>query len=154
MLDLLQRCARDMMERRGFDNWARWLDETADWMREQIATLDVYAVLEDDQLVATFTVQYLPMRYMDAVVWREPDASAIYLRRLAVLPEYQGHGIGAWCIDAFERMARDNGFKTARLDAHYSAATLHAYYERFGYQPRGLIMLDTVRGVVCFEKRL
>jgi GNAT superfamily N-acetyltransferase len=154
LLDLFQQCTRDMIERQGLVNWRSWLENSPAWMREQIASMEMYTVLSNHQLVATFSFQYEPMRYYDMSLWQRPDQDALYLRRLAVLPIEQRHGIGAWCVQRFEQMAVEKGFRTVRFDAYYRAEKLLAFYTRLGYERRGLITIKDDQSVVCFEKGL
>jgi len=51
------------------------------------------------------------------------------LAPLAVLPEYQGKGVGGRLIEAGHRAAREMGFKSVLLVGHPT------YYPRFGYLP-------------------
>jgi GNAT superfamily N-acetyltransferase len=70
-----------------------------------------------------------------------------------VLPEYQGRGIGTWCMRRVERLARGAGCVAVRLDAYERYAELLRFYEKLGYRRKGTIYWKDL-GTVCFEKQL
>ena len=56
-----------------------------------------YAIKLDSQLIGTFTIEIkIPSGYLKYgdINWQNPDLSAFYIHRLAVLPLFQGKGIG------------------------------------------------------------
>jgi ribosomal protein S18 acetylase RimI-like enzyme len=76
--------------------------------------------------------------------------------RLAVLPEAQGRGIVRWCMARAEALARERGCAYLRLDVHGRHTGLARFYERLGYEPRGIVAVRSPDepGLLCFEKRL
>jgi predicted N-acetyltransferase YhbS len=56
------------------------------------------------------------------------EHETLTLAPLAVVPDYQGKGIGGRLIEVGHRVARELGFKSALLVGH------PAYYPRFGYR--------------------
>lgn len=82
----------------------------------------VYGVaLLDDRIVAT-------LRYRR---WR----SHLGLSRLAVLPEYQGAGIGKKMMEWAEQQARRLGVRELRGEVRAALPHLLEYYKRMGYRP-------------------
>lgn len=59
------------------------------------------------------------------------DHPALTLAPVAVLPEWQGRGVGSRLIEAGHRIAREMGFLSVILVGH------EHYYPRFGYIPAG-----------------
>ena len=57
------------------------------------------------------------------------EYETLVLAPLAVVPDYQGKGIGGRLIEAGHRVAREIGFKSVLLVGH------PIYYPRFGYRP-------------------
>lgn len=52
---------------------------------------------------------------------------------LAVLPEFQGKGIGTSLIKAIEQVAQNKGYTFIRLNSAESRHQAHLFYERNGY---------------------
>ena len=156
VLDIFQQCARDMRDRLGMTNWESWLDWTETRMVAELARVDLYLVEVDGEVAATFSIQPNPLGYFDMTLWHEPDADAIYLRRLGVKPAFQGRTLGDWCLRACEALARQKGYSVVRFDADAHATRLLAFYERHGYQRRGQVVFNAALDQVfeCFEKRL
>ncbi|HEU4557159.1 MAG TPA: GNAT family N-acetyltransferase [Longimicrobium sp.] len=123
------------LARQGFHNWnspyplARLMSD--------VAAREVWAVWMDDDVVATFTLSTSAPHRADPPAWREPDAPALYLSRLAVHPGAQGHGLGAWCMGQVECRARELACRSVRFDVLATNGRLRAFYERLGYEPRG-----------------
>ncbi len=119
----------------GFHNWSP--PYPPERLLADVAAREVWAVWMDDVVAATFTLGTTPPHPDDPPAWREPDAPALYLSRLAVHPDAQGHGLGAWCMGRVERRARELGCRAVRFDVLAANARLRAFYERLGYEPRG-----------------
>jgi GNAT superfamily N-acetyltransferase len=58
------------------------------------------------------------------------DRDAAKIKRVYVVPGWQGHGIGRALMDALEDEARAAGIETIALEASLNAV---AFYERIGY---------------------
>ena len=125
------------MAEQGFDNWLS--PDVAGRLVEDIATREVYLIADigGAASVATFTLGATARRPYSPEPWREPAATALYLNRLAVDPALQGGGIGGWCLDQIERLARERGARAIRCDVLSANARLCRLYERFGYEARG-----------------
>ncbi len=66
-------------------------------------------------------------------VFYELDGDALYLSRLAVLPEYRRRGLGQALIAFVESRARALGLTHVRLAVRLALPHLRARYERLGY---------------------
>ena len=88
---VLAACGADLA-RQGFRNW----DPPYPLQRllADVATREVWAVWLDGAVAATYTLGTTPPHPDDPPAWREPDAPALYLSRLAVHPSAQKHGMG------------------------------------------------------------
>ncbi len=159
--EILRLCGLDMRSRFGLAHWIP--PYPLELMRKSVEERNAYAVYNDDQLVATFTVGTQPPAYYHTIpgVWEAWDAAgepALYAKRLAVLPEFQGQGIGTWCMEEYERIARVEECKAIRLDAYDKHLMLLAWYTKLGYYWRGTFAFYTKlhgeTGMACFEKIL
>ncbi len=159
--EILRLCGLDIQVRFGLAHWTP--PYPLELMRKSVEERNVYAVYNDDQLVATFTVGTQPPAFYRTIpgVWEAWDAAgepALYANRLAVLPEFQGQGIGTWCMEEYEGIARAEGCKAIRLDAYDKHLMLLAWYTKLGYHCRGTFAFYTKlhgeTGMACFEKIL
>jgi GNAT superfamily N-acetyltransferase len=157
--EILSKCGQDMKARLGLSHWDP--PYPLELMRKAAQERDVYAVYNDELLVATFTVGTQPPTYYRTIpgVWEAWDPAgepALYANRLAVLPEFQGLGIGTWCMHEYERMARGEECEAIRLDAYDKHLSLLAWYEKLGYHWRGTFAFHTrlysETGMACYEK--
>jgi len=66
----------------------------------------------------------------------EPEAEKdeYYLSNMAVLPEFQGQGIGSRLLEYAEQAARSNGLKKCSLLVAMKNVHARRLYERFGYR--------------------
>jgi ribosomal protein S18 acetylase RimI-like enzyme len=87
--------------------------------------------------IATFTLGASARRPYSPQPWLDLSTPALYLNRLAVDPVLQGAGIGGWCLEQIERLARERGVRAVRCDVLSANARLCRLYERFGYVARG-----------------
>lgn len=154
--DLVAVAGRAMAEQ-GFANWLS--PDATERFVEDMTTREVYLVIASriktrdgvrPQLefskwgqtpnggpIATFTLGASARRPYSPEPWLDPLSSALYLNRLAVDPLIQGGGIGGWCLEQIERLARERGARAVRCDVLTANARLRRLYERFGYEARG-----------------
>jgi GNAT superfamily N-acetyltransferase len=149
---LLVACGKYMHETLGLSHWYPYL--TLDNFIEVSVGHDLYSVYDDaETLIATFSTGTTPRPYYDITLWDDPQAKALYLGRFGVLPQYQHHGIGGWCMGQVDRLGHEMGCTAVRFDAIVCHSVLLAFYDKLGYQRRGIIQRD--RGdLMAFEKIL
>lgn len=64
----------------------------------------------------------------------EPEADALYLGRLAVLPDYRQCGVARLLVEAVEKQARSLGLPSVTLSVRVQLPRNRAFFERLGYQ--------------------
>ena len=117
---------------------------------------DMFAWLEPDLPASTVTARIPPMQ---AQGWRCVGAFAadqligmagygerhhlfsgpvMYVENVAVLPEWRTHGVGVRLMRWIEALARQRGCNKITLDAYAVNAGARAFYQRLGYDPRGV----------------
>lgn len=62
------------------------------------------------------------------------DASTIEVKRMFVLTQARGHGIGGRMIELLLAQARAAGYRRALLSSHHSMHAAHATYRRVGFR--------------------
>ncbi|MDB4966609.1 MAG: GCN5-related N-acetyltransferase [Myxococcales bacterium] len=144
---ILAACGRAMGER-GLPNWDPPYPLEA--MRAECTSRQVYVVREEDLDVATFTLGPEPLRPYPTDVF-DPSLRALYLNRLAVVPERWGGGLGRWCMADIDARARAAGAVVVRFDAFRDNPGLRDFYRRLHYIERGPFAIGKLP-VICFEK--
>jgi GNAT superfamily N-acetyltransferase len=134
----------------GFPNWTRpyplWR------MRREAVSRQIWLVEERGRAVGTYTITTRPPHRYPATRFAR-GVRALYLNRLAVVPERWGGGIGASLMRRVEEHARQAGARAVRFDAFRDNPPLRAFYRRLGYVERGPYHVGAIP-VVCFEKEL
>lgn len=85
------------------------------------------------------------------------DASTIEVKRMFVLPQARGHGIGGRMMELLLAQARAAGFRRVLLSSHHSMHAAHATHRRAGFHevPIAAEFPSAVAGIdVCMELSL
>ena len=125
----------DMKQRYGLTHWTP--PYPIETMRKNAKELRVYVVHIGNDIVGTFTVGSHGWKYKSQL-WINLKYRPLYLEKLAVLPQYQGCGIGAWCVRKVEEMAHAWGCQAIRFDAIAQHTKLILFYRCLGYSMRGI----------------
>ncbi|KHD46651.1 GNAT family N-acetyltransferase [Streptococcus hongkongensis] len=96
------------------------------------------SVLENaDHILIGYTddLSNLLVGYCHIQLYQTTYAPTVYnILGLAVLPDYQGQGIGRQLISAVEEIAKNNKVNYIRLNSGESRTEAHAFYEHLGYK--------------------
>jgi GNAT superfamily N-acetyltransferase len=157
--EILKQCGQDMKARLGLGHWDP--PYPLDLLRKSAQERLISIVLNDEQIVATFTLGMEAPPYYRTIpglwhAWNPRGEPAMYVNRLAVRPEFQGQGIGTWCVREIEGVAHQAGCEAIRLDAYDKYDKLVAWYQHLGYHSRGAFSFYTKAygetGMICLEK--
>lgn len=153
---ILVECGLDLKERFNFSYWVP--PYPLERMIKDIEHMDIYAIKLDAEIIGTFTIETnIPSGYLKYgnINWQNPRLSAFYIHRLAVLPSYQGKGIGTWCLQEIEKLAINQNYAAVRLDAVKVNQKLVNFYQKSGYQQVGKVIFnpkDKYQDAFVFEK--
>ena len=87
------------------------------------------------------------------VKWEYTDSIPAVLHRLCVDPNMHGRGIGKAIMAEAERIVKEQGYRSIRLDTYSKNEPAINFYESLGYERRGDVFFT--RGLFhCFEKSL
>lgn len=159
--EILRLCGLDMQERLGLNHWVP--PYSLEKLRQDAENRQVYGVLHANQIIATFTLgTALPRSYqkLPAILqmWNTAQPRALYINHLAILPSFQGHGLGRRCVQTIEGMASEQGCDVLRLDAYSKHAGLQIFYPRLGFRNVGRFPVWSERlgeaETTCYEKLL
>ena len=148
---ILKLCGQDMKFKLGLTHW--YPSYPIELLSKDVEERSVYAVSENEYIIATFTIGTQPLEYYYKKLWKYPEQQAMYVSHLAVLPELQRKGIGSWCMKNIENIAVDSGCAAIRLDAYEKYEQLLEFYRRLGYERRMIVEFQKLK-LVCLEKIL
>jgi GNAT superfamily N-acetyltransferase len=147
-------CGEHLRDHFGFNHWSP--PYPIESIKNNIKERDVYLVYKESLAVATFTIGLSPLAVYDPSRWKIKADRAMYLNRLAILPNLQGRNLGTWCMEKIEDFAHQTNCQVLRFDAIAKHQKLLNFYNRLGYNNLGLWQLQDARGtfwdVVLFEK--
>jgi ribosomal protein S18 acetylase RimI-like enzyme len=134
--EVVRICGEQMLQRFGFGPWVPPLP--LEQMRDYARKSRVFSVRESSRLIATFSLDGAGFgsSYPQDLLYN-PQHRALYVGKLAVLPEYQSCGVGSWCLMQVERLAQAEGYEAIRLDMIAEHTALVSFYTRSGFQFRG-----------------
>jgi GNAT superfamily N-acetyltransferase len=155
---ILNACGVEMRERHGVPDWL--LPSIPGTLAADAAAARLFVVTEGGEIIGTFALCDIPDDYYAPIQWEDPAVSAVYLHRFAISPKLQSKGIGARCLSYMEDLVKRRGRQWLRLDATLADPRSRAFYERAGYQARGITHIPVplpdhpAVEVMCYEKRL
>lgn len=123
--DILYKCGKDMAKRYSLHHWNNSRLKT--WVIVFLCLLknNIYLVCEKNILVATFQT-------------RKIDDSFLF-QKLATLPEYAGGGIGSFCLNEIERLAKTEGCEAIICEVYDKSEHAKRFYENRGYHTYGVV---------------
>jgi GNAT superfamily N-acetyltransferase len=157
--EIIAECGEDMKQRYGLVHWSP--PYPLDFLRRNACKSNVYGIHQTnghgEQVIGTFTLGQQNCDYDDSL-WANPQHRPLYLGKLAIRPEYQGKGLGKWCVRKVEEFAQAWKCQAIRFDAIAQHTRLLHFYQNLGYHVRGTRSIVDWRGleweIVYFEKVL
>jgi GNAT superfamily N-acetyltransferase len=134
VFDIRANCAADLMTRYGPGHWGT--SPTLRTLEKHLTSKYVFVVSTGKAMVGTFTLSLKRPSFFSLKDFTNPKATAAYLTGLAVEPVYQKKGIGRFCMQSVDRMARKLKCSAIRFDAYDAPAGAAEFYVRCGYERR------------------
>lgn len=97
---------------------------------------------------------YFDDRPAGCVAFQELEAGICEMKRLFVLPDFRGRGVGARLVARLIQEAKDLGYRSMRLDSHPSMLKAQELYSRFGFREIGRYNQNPIPGIRFFELQL
>ena len=101
-----------------------------------LRTSSVYIARQQEKVIATLRLVTKKPWAID-VKYFTPVKKPLYLTSMAVDPELQRQGIGRFCLDEVERIAKEWPSDVIRLDAYDAPAGAGGFYAKCGYREVG-----------------
>lgn len=148
------RAAVPLMQAAGNTQWDDQYPNTEIFLRD-ITRKELWVADFDGVLggVAAITTEQTP-EYAN-VGW-DRNEPALVVHRLAVDPEFRGHGIATALMEEAEALAEEQGIHVLRVDTNALNEAARKMFVKLGYTYAGETTIDYRPGlrVACYEKRL
>jgi ribosomal protein S18 acetylase RimI-like enzyme len=148
---ILNAASEQLAQRLGPGHWDQMT--TPERVEQSARERDTYLIFAGDEPVATIAVSSGAQPFWPRKYWEQPRARALCVYGLAVLPDWQRQGVGAWTMRQAEKIAQAREIPYVRLDAYARDARSNAFYRSLGYQFRAQVTINTVC-LNCYEKRV
>lgn len=120
---------------------------------DDIAQEELYVLEVDKKIIGTIVLsthmddEYIP------ITWLTSNEANLYIHRLSVHPEYQGQGYAQKLMNFAEEYAKNNDFKSVRLDTFSVNKRNVNFYQTRGYKQLGDIFFpkQSEHPFHCFE---
>lgn len=132
LIGLTKSCARHMISNGIFQWNDHYPSRTAfekDVKRQELFVLEVNSSIVGCIVISTF----MDEEY-ENVGWLTESDKNLYIHRLAIDPNYQKKGYAKQLMDYAEKVAKNNGFISIRLDTFSQNQRNINFYELRGYQ--------------------
>jgi ribosomal protein S18 acetylase RimI-like enzyme len=124
-------------------------------LRDSILRKPLGLCFEPEELAAErdsrHIVCYTDDRLVGCLVLRPSTGGDVQMRQVAVIPEFQGKGIGQAMVEYSEALARELGYRRMILHARETAVL---FYEKLGYSRMGSQFVEVTIPHWEMEKRL
>jgi len=136
----------------GIDQWDDIYPDEAT-VRNDIANAYAFGYFDAGILAGyvALNTEYDPL--YDTVDWSFREVPSLIIHRLAVKSNYQGRGIARTLMVFAESHAKEEGYRSIRLDAFSHNPRAMILYDRLGYRQAGDVLFRKGK-FYCYEKRI
>ena len=147
--------AQNYLKDRGIDQWQNNYPNTAS-ISNDINQHNAYVLLKDNLIVGTVAAILGPDQTYKAIYDGEWLTSGAYgvIHRMAVNPKYHGLGLASMMIQQVEKMWKDKGISSIRIDTHTQNSGMQRLLAKNGFEYCGIIYLEDGNKRIAFEKIL
>jgi ribosomal protein S18 acetylase RimI-like enzyme len=148
---LLQHCIEDFNDNSVY----QWNTSYPDYYRllREVEKGTLYMIKNKGVCIGTVTFDEQQESAFDEIEWKNTSDKFIVIHRIAVFPTWQKKGIGRMLIEFAEKYAKENNYKSIRLDVASSSSHLIKLYESIGYSFTGDILYPKQKEPFkCLEK--
>ena len=148
---LLQHCIEDFNNNSVY----QWNTSYPDYFRllREVEEKELYVIKNKGVCIGTITFSEHQESAFEQVEWKNTQNKYIVIKRIAVFPTWQKKGIGRVMIEFAEKYAKENGYKSIRLDVATASKHLIKLYESIGFNQTGEILYPKQKETfTCLEK--
>jgi|TARA_B110000003_G_scaffold255917_1_gene273090 ribosomal protein S18 acetylase RimI-like enzyme len=134
---IAEACAKDMIN----NNIFQWNENypSKDVFKDDIENNSLYVCKSGSMVIGCIMLCSEKDKVYKDVNWLTKDYKNLYLHRLAVDPSFQKNGIGRLLMDFAEKYAKNNKYKSIRLDTFSKNKRNNKFY-----RSRKYVQLDDV----------
>ena len=134
---LTEACAEAMIEL-GIFQWNEHYP-SLEKLRLDIEKQELNVLANEQKIIGIIVITELKDEEYEEINWLSKTENNIYIHRLAVHPEFWGHGYAQKLMAFAEDFARKHQFESVRLDTFSQNKRNQKFYESRGYQRLGNI---------------
>ncbi|KXB68491.1 GNAT family N-acetyltransferase [Peptoniphilus sp. DNF00840] len=139
----------------GLDQWQGKDKPNLDNFEELINNKNIFVLEDVGKVVSTVIIYDYDIDYENNLdgTWQSPK-SYVALHRIGTLESQGKKGYGRKIIELAESYARENNFKSVRIDTHRGNKTMQGLLKSLNYEYVGLVYLSGKNERLAFEKVL
>lgn len=151
---LTKSCAKDMIEN-GIFQWNENYP-SKEVLKKDIKLQQIWKLYESNKIIGIIVLTEIEDKEYEKVKWLTKNYKNLYIHRLAILPEFQGKGYAQKLMDFTENYAKENNFKSIRLDTFSQNKRNQLFYEKRNYTKLDKIYFSNQSEdpFYCYEKVL
>ncbi len=115
-----------------------------------------FVLLDEGVIIGTAVISFGGEPTYDHIegAWLTTEAEFVVIHRLTIRPDRRGARLAERLFAEAERMCRERGVRTMRIDTHEGNLPMQRAVERYGFQRCGVIYLDNGDPRLAYEKPL
>lgn len=139
----------------GLDQWQGKDKPNLDNFKELIANKNIFVLDDGGKVVSSVIIYDYDIDYENNLDgrWQSPKPY-VALHRIGTLSSQGKKGYGRKIIELAESYARENHFKSVRIDTHRGNKTMQGLLKSLNYKYVGLVYLSGKNERFAFEKEL
>ena len=128
---------------KNYPGWIKGVYPTRETAAEGVAREELYVARSGDAIAGSLLLSHRPEPAYAQGAWRMalPDSQVWVLYTVAVHPAFSRQGVGQALLSFAQAEGRRQGIRALRLDVFEGNLPAIALYERFGFQPCGVVDL-------------
>ena len=139
----------------GLDQWQSQDKPNLNNFKELIKNKNIFVLEDDGRVVSTVIIYDYDIDYENNLygTWQSPRPY-VALHRIGTLERERKKGYGRKVIELAESYARENNFKSVRIDTHRGNKTMQGLLKSLNYKYVGIVYLGGKNERFAFEKVL
>ena len=139
----------------GINQWQGQDKPNLDNFKNLIANKNIYVLEDKEKVVSTVIIYDYDLDYEKNLDGKWNSSKAyVALHRIGTLESERNKGYGRKIIEFAESYARENNFKSVRIDTHRENKSMQNLLKSMNYVYVGLVYLDGKNERLAFEKEL
>lgn len=153
ILFLIRQCVKDM-NLKGMKHWNSSYPGTDD-ITKDLTGEGIYLAKDKGICLGMVTINEVEPDDYKGIRWSDNNSKILYLKRMAVHPDWQGKGVGKMLVEFAEDYAKKNNYSSIRLDTLSSNQLETQLYTSSKYDEVGEFhSIFQKTPFKCYEKKI